>query len=137
MEKLFLGKVLEKIPRIFRHIYTLFVVTFGWVIFRCDDGLGHLASYVKAMFSFHISERSKEILPGYLAKYGIYLILGVFFSIPIYRLLKGLLAERLSGRPGVKAVAAGLGYAVLLAMLYVSVLYLVNSTYNPFIYFRF
>lgn len=137
LEKLFLGKILTKIPRVIQHVYTLFVVIFGWVIFRCDDGLGHLVRYVKSMFSFHISEESMEILPGYLAKYGIYLVLGIIFSIPFYRLLKGFLKEKLVQYPVVKAVVAAFGYLVLLGMFYVSVLYLVNSTYNPFIYFRF
>lgn len=135
-EKLFLGRLLERIPRVFQHAYTLLVVTFGWVIFRCDDGLGHLARYGKSMFSFRASGRSMEILSGYLAKYGIYLVLGILFSIPIYRFVKGFLGERLQ-HPAARCLAAGCGYLALLAVFYVSVLYLVNSTYNPFIYFRF
>ena len=135
-EKLFLGRILERIPRLFQHAYTLLVVTFGWVIFRCDDGLGHLARYGKAMFSFQARDRSMEILSGYLAKYGIYLVLGIILSIPIYRHVKGFLAGRLE-HPAARTLAAGCGYLALLAVFYVSVLYLVNSTYNPFIYFRF
>lgn len=137
LEKLFLGKLLEKIPRVIQHIYTMFVVIFGWVIFRCDDGLDHLVRYVKSMFSFEISERSREILPGYLAKYGIYLVLGVIFSIPVYRCLRGFLGKKLAHHPVIKSAVAAVGFVALLGLFYISVLYLVNSTYNPFIYFRF
>ena len=137
LEKLFLGRLLEKIPRVFQHIYTLLVVNLGWVIFRCDDGIGHLLRYVKSMFSFRISEKSRDILPGYLTKYGMYLLLGIIFSIPFYRMLRGYLGKKCTGHPVAGILAAGCGYLALLLLFYVSVLFLINSTYNPFIYFRF
>lgn len=136
-EKLFLGKLLEKIPRVFRHVYTMLVVVFGWVIFRCDDGIGHLVRYTRSMFSFHVTGNSTGILSAYFAKYGIYLVLGVIFSVPLYRLIKGALAKKIAGHTAVGTVVACCGYVLLLVVFYVSVLFLVNSTYNPFIYFRF
>ncbi len=136
-EKLFLKKILEKIPRFFQHLYTLFVIVLGWVIFRCDDGLNHLIRYFKALFSFHINTGTSEILSAYFAKYGIYLFLGILFSIPIYRLIREALAEKLSGHKAAKIIFAGTGYLLVTGMFLISVLYLINSTYNPFIYFRF
>lgn len=136
-EKLFLKKFLERIPRIFRHLYTLLIVSTGWVIFRCDDGLDHLIRYLKSLFSFQADKESPQILSAYFAKYGIYLVLGICFCMPVYRLIKDKLNQKLTPYPVLKTVAASAGYAGLFGFFFLSVLYLVNSTYNPFIYFRF
>lgn len=136
LEKLFLGNLLEKIPKIIRHIYALFIIIIGWVIFRCDDGLGHLLSYMKSLFSFSITSKGVEMAQVYLNKYGIYIVLGIIFSIPFYRFLKEKIGNKVVTSKMKPVFAAG-GYLFLLGLFFVSVLFLINSTYNPFIYFRF
>lgn len=135
MEKLFLSKWLDKIPRVFGHIYTIIIVIIGWVLFRCDDGLMHCISYVKAMFSFRITSRGLDLAALYIGKYGVYLFVGIVCSIPLYRAIQYSINERLSEKA--KPAIAALGYTFVMGLFLVSVLYLVNSTYNPFIYFRF
>lgn len=135
IEKLFLLKWLDRLPKFLGHIYTLIAVIFGWVLFRCDDGLAHCIKYVKTMLRFHITEGGLEKVNLYLHQYGLYLMIGIIFSFPIYRWLKGKIAAKCSGKAQVAAGAAG--YVLLLGVFFVSVLFLVNSTYNPFIYFRF
>ena len=49
IEKLFLGKVLEKLPNFFRHLYALFLIAIGWIIFAVED-LGALGGFVKSLF---------------------------------------------------------------------------------------
>lgn len=135
IEKLFLSKWLDKIPRVFGHIYTIFIVIIGWVLFRCDDGLMHCISYVKAMFSFRITSRGLDLAALYIGKYGVYLFVGIVCSIPLYRGIQYNINKRLSEKA--KPAVAALGYAFVMGLFLISVLYLVNSTYNPFIYFRF
>ncbi len=47
------GKRLEKLPRVVRHMYTLLVVTVGWVFFRADS-LAQGLTYIKAMFTLRL-----------------------------------------------------------------------------------
>lgn len=136
-EKLFLGKILSKLPKVIQHIYALFVITVGWVIFRCDSGLSQCARYLKSLFSMQVTDRGLTFIRVYASQYGIYVLLGIIFSIPFYRVIKKWCQTKLEGKDKAKAVAAVVGYIALLGLFYISVLFLVNSTYNPFIYFRF
>ena len=63
------------------------------------------------------------------------MILGILLSAPIYKKIRGLLSEKLSGTA--KEIVSAAGYIYLAGLFGLTVLYLVNSTYNPFIYFRF
>ena len=49
LEKAFLGKLLQKLPAVLCHIYTLFFVLVSWAIFAVED-FGQLGAYLKAMF---------------------------------------------------------------------------------------
>lgn len=137
LEKLFLGKWLEKLPRILQHIYTMFVVIVGWVIFRCDSGLNQCVTYLKALFSMEVTEHSLSVIRVYASQYGIYLLLGIILSMPLYRVVKQYIGRKVKEHKVAKCALAIVGYGGLLGLFYISVLYLVNSTYNPFIYFRF
>ena len=115
----------------------MFVVTLGWVLFRCDSGLSQCVTWFKALFSGNVTSEGMSLLHMYAVQYGVYLVLGVILSMPIYRVLKAAVYKRIQKNRICKWACAAAGYVVLLALFYVSVLYLVNSTYNPFIYFRF
>ena len=52
IEKLILEKYLEKLPSIFRHIYTMFFVVISWIIFAFDD-MTNVCTYLKAMFGMN------------------------------------------------------------------------------------
>lgn len=95
IEKLFLGKWLAKIPRVFQHIYTMFVVTLGWVLFRCDSGLSQCVTWFKALFSGNVTSEGMSLLHMYAVQYGVYLVLGVILSMPIYRVLKAAVYKRI------------------------------------------
>lgn len=137
LEKLFLLKVLEKLPRVLRHIYAILTFMIGWVIFRCDSGgIRPCFHYIKTMLSFRFTALGKEQLMVYLHRYGLYLVIGVIFSMPVYYFVKKKCSE--FKKNSVLEIGMGvLGYGVLLGLFGISFLYLVNSTYNPFIYFRF
>lgn len=137
LEKGFLGKVLDRLPGMITHIYTMFLVILGWVVFRCDDGLTHLACYMKSLFSFQVTQEGLSVLAVYFAQYGIYLAIGILCSMPIYRWIQNYVTERVKNTRYMRLIATGAGYIFLLGLFGISVLYLVNSTYNPFIYFRF
>ena len=49
IEKLFLLQVLDKLPKLLRHVYSLLLIVVGWVIFACDD-VSMLLPYLGSMF---------------------------------------------------------------------------------------
>jgi alginate O-acetyltransferase complex protein AlgI len=134
LEKFLFKRILDKIPAVFSHIYTLGIVLFGWVLFRAET-LGQCKIYIKTMLIPYAGEEAWQYMWMYLEKYGLFLLLGFLFSMPVYRTLIRLVNRFLKHR--FLSAKRALKYAVLFALFYISVLYLVNSTYNPFIYFRF
>ena len=134
IEKTFLLKILDRIPNWIRHIYVMFAVIIGWVLFRVET-LSGVVDYLKVMFSFNFDKLGNQLSLLYLNKYGIYLILGIILSVPIYKTLRNKLSVSFSGKTRDMVMIAG--YLYLAGLFGLTVLYLVNSTYNPFIYFRF
>ncbi len=132
LEKFVWGKALKKAPGIFRHIYLLFIVIFGFTIFAIED-FGALGVYLAAMFLGTGGLIEQEIL-FYLQNYGVVLVMAVLVSMPVYPWLSAK-AKKL--RPAGKMVVSAGSTVVLLVLFIVAVSYLVADTYNPFLYFRF
>jgi alginate O-acetyltransferase complex protein AlgI len=127
LEKMVLKRWLEKIPGFFRHLYTLFFVVVGWMLFACED-MGKLGSCLKAMFGVGVP------FANALAQYEweIYLPFLLILAIASTAFPRRI-AQQLTGeeqRPQVLGV-----YTLLVFVL--SLAYLVNGGYNPFLYFRF
>lgn len=133
LEKYLWGKKLEKLPGILRHAYTLFIVIVGFVIFVFDD-MGQLGAYAKAMVGgAGNSLWGKECL-WYLYNYGVVLLAALCFAFPLYPWLKDRCQSLGNTGKTLVSAAALFGYAGLFLL---TTAYLVNDTYNPFLYFRF
>ena len=129
LEKLFLGRLLERLPRFVGHVYALFFVLIGWVIFNCTS-LPAIGTYLQAMFAGSSAGAADwHYFLWFLRQYGIELAAGILASTTLLqRLLSPLKARR----------AGQLAWTVwLLAIFALSLLTLANSSFNPFIYFRF
>ena len=117
------------VKRLLGRIYTMLVVTVGWVLFRADD-LPMAAGQLKRMFSFagpgnwSFSELTE--LPA-LIIFGI----GVFFAFGLHR---PIISRLTKASP---AAAAVLGKLSAILLLLLSFVMLANAAHNPFIYFRF
>ena len=127
LEKAFLGKLLEKLPAAIQHIYTLFLVLVSWAIFAVED-FGHLGAYLAAMFGGANGGLYNENVGYYFTSFLPMLIIGCVAATP--------LAAKLWAKLPTKVVKVILP-VVLLAGLIFSTVYLVDATYNPFLYFRF
>ena len=127
LEKFFLLDLLKKVPTLVARFYTLFLVAVSWAIFALED-FGHLAGYLKVMFGLGGVPVSDGTFGYYLASYLPSLLLCAVASTPLgvtlYRKLK----------PGTQQVVCTI---LVVAGLVVCTAYLVASTYNPFLYFRF
>ncbi len=127
LEKLFLGKLLEKLPAFAGHIYTLLAAVSGWVIFQ-QASVSQTMVFFRAMYGFGSAGFVSGTDIYYLGSYASLLAVGIFASLPAGKTLFRRLPEKVQG------VAAPV---LIVLVLVVSTAYLVDSTYNPFLYFRF
>lgn len=126
LEKIFLLRFLQKIP-VLGHIYTLLVAAFGWMIFQLDS-LPAVSEYWKAMLGMGGAGLVNATDLFMARSYLVIMTVGVIAATPLMKTLY----RRLS--PPVRGV---LTPVLIIAALVVSTAYLVDATYNPFLYFRF
>ena len=130
---------LERIPGVVRHILTLFLVALGWTLFYCTD-LSRLGYTLGCMFGLYGAGFSDYLTGVTLVNNIPLLILGIVASSSLPRTVGNILKSlcmRKSSAPAVKTayvVAVGLWDLLLLFLCLIS---LIGSSYNPFLYFRF
>ena len=122
LERLWLHSFLDK-HKILSHIYALFVIVLGWGLFAITD-LGQLGIFFSRLFSF----TGGDDWMFYLRDYAEIFIFGILFSMPILNKIRDALPQKAS--MPVRIVFSGV-------VLLLSVAYLVDYSYNPFLYFRF
>ncbi|MCR5673498.1 MAG: MBOAT family protein [Lachnospiraceae bacterium] len=120
LEKSFLKGFLDDHPAVAR-IYALLFIGLSWMIFAITD-FSKLGVYALRLIT---PGRSCDDLIYYIRNYGVVLLIGCVLSTPVLTPY----FERIKRKPG--------GYAVLLVLLFISVCYLADASYNPFLYFRF
>lgn len=132
VEKLFLKKYLEKTPGWLQHVYTMFTVMIGWFIFTWNENESGFA-YLKAMFGMGggFADRGTVYL---LYTNAILLVMLILGSTDLPVRLAGLCRARIAGRDTLTTVVR---CVFLTAVFLLSTAYLVNASYNPFLYFRF
>ena len=130
-EKCLWGKGLAKC-RVLNHVYVMLFVTLGFVLFNAD-GVREGLSAIGAMFGLgRLPGMTAESL-YYLRSYAGVLLLGILGATPLPRKL----AERARRtRTGEKAWEI-LTPVILTVLLLICTAYLVDGSYNPFLYFRF
>ena len=127
VEKLFLSKILSKIPAAFSHIYALFFIMIGWAIFNFTD-VNALWQYICGLFTASdglFTASSGEVLLSYLPV----TVVGAVLSTPVLKI-----AHRKLYNKKFYPVVLGLGCVLVMVLCTAS---LVSDSYNPFIYFRF
>jgi alginate O-acetyltransferase complex protein AlgI len=129
VEKLFLGRLLQRLPRVLRHAYALLIVLIGWVLFELDS-VPEILGYLGDMFALNgIDLYNVESL--YLLRSNLVLLLiATAGAVPLARKVY----ERVSELVLVRAVVMPAFYVLVLVA---SIAYVVDSSFNPFLYFRF
>lgn len=128
LEKAFLLKALEKAPAFVSHVYAVLLILFGWVIFSFDS-LGDGIAYFQTMFGMGAGGAVDDMFLYSLHSYWPILLVGLAACVPLWKNL----ADKyfLHGK---RYILVG---ALALAVLALCTIYLVDSSYNPFLYFRF
>lgn len=130
IEKYFLGVLLKKIPTSLQHGYTLILVLTSWIIFYFED-FSMIGYYLKGLFGFGSMPLVNNEALYVLTNYIVIFLIAAICSIPIYHRLTKIL------KPFQSNVTRWSTSFVYVILFLISVAYLVDSTYNPFLYFRF
>ena len=127
LEKLFLAKYLEQLPKLLRWFYAMVIVVIGWVLFNLTEP-AQLMQALTWMFTWHPTNWIDVIAADTNILFGLLWIpLGLIFMLPIREKL------HVKDTLPMKAISFAV-YGVLLA---VCIIFVISSSYNPFIYFRF
>ena len=134
LEKFFLLRVLEKLPGWCRSFYTLLLTMAGWCLFSCQD-MKDSAGYMRA-FLFHADAGAASRHDAYLlgSNAGLFIIAAAGCTSLAKRFVSVMLPQD-SQKTKTAGDLAGIAYAAV--VFAVSLAMLVNSSYNPFLYFRF
>jgi len=119
---------LKKLPGILSHIYVMLIVILGFVLFNAAD-LSQAVGDLAGMFGLTGLPFADSPTLYYLRSYGVVFILAIFGATPLMKNL-ALKVEK-------KPVASVLEPVVMILLLVLATAYLVDGSFNPFLYFRF
>lgn len=125
IEKLFIGKFLEKLPKIVSRIYVLLIVMISFIIFN-GESVNQILTNIGGLFGIGATGIISAESIYYLKSYFIVLVMGIIGSTPI---LKNIVSN--------KKITNVLEPIFLFAILIISTAYIVDGSFNPFLYFRF
>ena len=131
IEKSIPKKIKDKVPSVFGHIYLIFAVLVGFVIFN-GSGVEGVLYDLKGMFT-SAYPLCTDITLYYLRSYGVLLALGIFGATPAAKILANKFSE---SKIGSKLTVVAEPVFVIAVLVTVTA-YLVDGSYNPFLYFRF
>ena len=125
MEKMFLLKLLKKLPAAVGHLYSIFAILMGWTLFFFED-MTLLGSFVTRLFvPVQATVQGVNLVLGFLP----FVLVAVISATPLAKWIGEKLPQNKLLRYG-KLVCLGV-------LMLLCVAALVSQSYNPFIYFRF
>lgn len=131
LEKFILKKYFSNVPKFIKGIYTLFLVMISFVIFQ-GDNLSNDFNIIKGLFGLNGELFINNVTLYYLKGYVLFIVLGVISST---NYVKNLVIKISNGKG--KKIINILEPIYLLILLIIVTMYLIDSSYNPFLYFRF
>ena len=135
LEKAFLQKYLDKVPKFCRHIYLILLVMIGWVFFRAEN-IVQAYEYIKVLLGLGANSICNISFINYINESGYIVILAIIFATPILSKIKCKI-ELINNKLIDNRFAYALHSISLMSIMFMVVVILINSTYNPFLYFRF
>ena len=132
IENLFLQKLLNKLPVIIQHIYAKFFIIISFVIFN-NENMKDLFNSLYNMFNFKNLILYNDFSIYHLKSYSIILIISIIASTP---LLKNIIDKINESKKGEKVMSL-MNVIFNVVILIVVTGYLIDGSFNPFLYFRF
>lgn len=131
IEKAGWQKILSRLHPIFQHLYLLFLILISWVLFVFEDFASGLM-YIKIMLGLSANELYDTQFLYYIYTNFILLFVCIIASTPVILSLR----QRLKGRAAT-FVGTWIQPVLYMIIFFLSTAYLVDESYNPFLYFRF
>ncbi len=132
IEKAFLGKFLEKLPSIISRFYLLFLVMISFIIFNAD-GMGQAIQDIKGLFGANGVPLINDITLYYLQSYLVVIIIAIIGATPFIKNAVLKLKENEKMRKVINVLEP----IVIVLIIVATTAYLVDGSFNPFLYFRF
>ena len=130
IEKFILKKYLDK-TKVIKYIYSLLLIVIGFLIFN-SSSLNEIIVSLKNMFMINDIVLVDNITLFYLKNYLVLFILAIILSTPLIKVV----LEKLKNSK-IKSVVEILEIVVIMGMLILCVAFLIDASFNPFLYFRF
>jgi alginate O-acetyltransferase complex protein AlgI len=132
LEKTILLAVLGRLPKIISHAYALFFIIIGWAIFYFTD-FNQLLYFIKLLFNFTNQDLYNLEVKNMFFENIYWLALAFVLCIPVYNWFYGYINSKTFFKHWTPLITIFINIFLLAC----SVILLVGSSYNPFIYFRF
>jgi alginate O-acetyltransferase complex protein AlgI len=133
-EKLFLMKWLEKTPGFLRHVYVMAIVIFSFVIFHLET-LDGITEYLRGIAGLGNVPLTNSESVYYLRSYGFVMLIAAFGSTPVLRDLVWKAKAHKSAK--LRIIADALTPVFTVGLLLIVTAYIIDSSFSPFLYFRF
>lgn len=136
VEKIFLGKVLDKIPHVFGHVYLLAVVFFSWILFRFRR-LPLVWVVLKGLFCWNSNPFTNFEAKTVWQNYMFFLIVAMIAVTPFIKTFSEMLRSNDNKNSALIKTYAVAQLPFIIVIIILSTLALVGNSYNPFLYFQF
>lgn len=128
LEKIILQKYLNKIPKIFTRIYTLIIVMISFIVFN-NQKLSETIKCLEGLIGINTSSIISDESIYYLKSYFVVLLIGIIGATPAVKMICSKIKPK-----GIKNL---LDPIFLLFIFIISTSYIIDDSFNPFLYFRF
>lgn len=135
LEKLFLGKVLQKVPFL-SNIYLLIVVYFGWILFKFEN-MSTMFAVIKGMFCLNKNAASDFETVTLLKEHLIFIAVAIIACTPLISFISKKIKLRKNDKYNFSTAYGVMSVAVPPVLIILSLINIVGSSYNPFLYFQF
>lgn len=132
IEKIFLNKFMEKLPSFIKRIYVLFIVMILFIIFNAEN-MSVALTNIKGLFGMNGEIFVNDYTLHYLKSYLPLLIIAFLGATPFIKTL----IDKLRKNKYVNNIINILEPILIVIILVVVTSYLIDNSYNPFLYFRF
>ena len=136
LEKQFLAKKLQTLPSAVRHLYTMTVVFFGWILFRFSN-MGYIGTILKGMFGLNHNGFAGYEAMTVLKSNILFIAVAIIAVTPLVRNLRKYIEKQAKYSKKAMSMKGVLFTAMPVLLVLLSVLSLVGNAYNPFLYFQF
>jgi len=136
MERLFLKKALEKIPVFFSHVYVLFTVFFGWILFR-NSNLSFILPTIRGLFGLNGNALTDFETNRFLLNHIYFLMIAVLAVTPLFAGMVKWVKMKTENLHFARSCYMTAEASLPAIIMFLSIVSLTADSYNPFLYYQF